>query len=305
MAFEELDPEIAAFFEKGGQLPTTTDLSTGETGEEGDEAAAAAAAQTAEEAAAAAKTATDAAVVTPAPQPPASNPYLERLLEESQARQDALKQELDALKAREVAANAPKAPDQNTDPLGYLAFKIEEGQRATEALKEQLLEAQKATATNSQVATFMEAVNNQVSAFMKDHADYPKAYEHLVNLRMEEYRMRGMTQKQADEALNVEQTQIAQSALTTGKNVGEVVYTLAKKYGYQAPATTAAPTTPESKLDTLKKGLETGTPVERSTPETSVTPANVRQMSERELNELVADEDKWAKLMGHAGKGII
>jgi hypothetical protein len=87
--------------------------------------------------------------------------------------------------------------------------------------------------------------------------------------------------------------------------VGEVVYTLAKKYGYQAAAAVVAPTTPESKLDTLKKGLETATNVERVTPESSVNVSNARQMSERELNELVADDDKWAKLMGRAGKGII
>lgn len=291
MAFEELDPEIAAFFEKGAQLPT-------------DPPAEEPPAEDAVDPPAATDPPVVPPIVEPAPVAPTNNAYLERLLEESEARTRQLEVDQAALKAKLEEQTAPKAPDPNTDPLGYLAFKIEQQEAQTRALRDELMNAQKMTQADTLTQRFMQTVEGQVQAFVKDHQDYPQAYKYLVDLRMDEYRMRGMTAKQADEALNVEQTQIARGALQTGKNVGEVVYSLAQKYGFKAPAP-AAPTTPESKLDTLKKGLETDSHVEKGVPPTGVSVTNVKQMSDRELNELVADDDKWAKLMGHTGKGVI
>lgn len=306
MAFEELDPEIAAFFNNRGELPANT----------AEEDVPAAAAETSTDAA---DDATESGVaehhveipdpaaqsiVAPAPVAPPSNPYLERLLEETSARTKQLEAQAAELRAKLEEKAAPVAPDPTVDPLGYLAFKIDENAKLTKQLQEQIAAQQQTTTADTQINKFIQTVEAQVADFMKSHQDYPKAYEHLVNLRMEEYALRGMTKKQADEALNQEQTQITQAALSSGHNVGEVVYALAQKYGYK-PQTTTAVVPPKSKLDALKEGIETGTPVERGTPPTHVSVDNLKNMTEREINEVVADEDKWAKLMGHKhGKAV-
>src|SRR4051812_3257337 len=121
MAFEELDPEIAAFFEKGAQLPTDPPDTGGTPDDDADATAVADLA-----AAEAAEAAKKAQIVDPAPQAPTNNAYLERLLEESEARTRQLEVDQAALKAKLEEQTAPKAPDPSTDPLGYLAFKIEQ-----------------------------------------------------------------------------------------------------------------------------------------------------------------------------------
>lgn len=301
MAFEEIDSDTAEFF-KNGELPVA--LQTAQ-----DDAAAAEVARVAAEAAAeAAKLVVEPAVkVDPvAPAVQEQNPFLERLLQESDARAKALEAQLAKLTQQVEAKTAPVAPDPNTDPLGFLAHKIESVGKDLEALRttQSQLTEQKTQQDNAQ--NFLNMLNQQVGEFMKTHPDYQDAYKHVTSLRQQEYAIRGMTPNEIRQQMSTDEIQLTQTAMRSNKNPAEVVYALAKQYGFKATAAPAgAAPAANPKLDTILKGQEVATSgVERGTPPTQITRANLKDMSEKDMNTLVSDDEAWNRLMGGRSKGI-
>lgn len=281
MAFEELDQETTNFFKNGGELDIS-DLGEGEVVPDPVDPV-----EQIKELVPEVVTKVESATQEP------NNTYLERLLEERTLQAQELARRLEQLTKDK---DAPVAPDQQTDPLGYMAYKIEQGQVEIAELKEALVNQM--TAQNSQVATteYMKNVEVQVQNFIKAQPDYPEAYKYLVELRSEEYKLRGITGAAAERALSEEQIQITNSALKSGKNVGELVYNLAKKYGYKQPEEQ------KSKLDVIKSGVETaGVTYEKAVPQVDISAASIKNMSDKELNALVKDDNAWARLMGHSG----
>lgn len=318
MPFEELPAEYKSFFDTG-ELPATMQA-------EADAAAAEAARLAAEQAAndEAARIAATPPVVPPvvpkvetplveaAPTPPQGNPYLERLLAEQDATQKALQKQLtDAQEQLKKLTETP-VPDPMTDPLGFLAHKIEATHKELAALREAQTAAATQNSQQAEVNAFLANVNSQVKAFTETHADYQDAYKHLATMRMQDFQDVGMTPEQAKQAFGQEEIGITQRALQMGKNPAEIAYGMAKRYGYkpaaEAPATTPAttPTTPvkeaEDKLDAIKKGLEAAKTAQRGVPPVDTAdPTNLRNMSDKDLNKLV--EDDWDAVFGKR-KGI-
>src|SRR5258708_2234242 len=123
MAFEELPPEYAEFFNNGGELPTAL------AAEQAAAAAAVPAPSPAPTATPVAVESTPAATPAPAtipdaPVAPTTNPYLERLLAEKDSQVTQLADQIKALQDRITKATEPAAPDPLVDPLGHLNHQL-------------------------------------------------------------------------------------------------------------------------------------------------------------------------------------
>lgn len=319
MAFETLPPEYQSFFDTG-ELPASMQ---GEA-----EAAAAEAARVAAEQAAndeAVRVAagqpqvvtppvvtppvTEPALIDPAPQAPTSNPYLERLLAERDNQQAALQKQLADAQEQLKKLTEVAPPDPMTDPLGFLAHKIDATQKEIAALRASQTQVTEQQAQQAEVNAFLQNVDAHVKAFTATHPDYNDAYKHLATMRMQDFKDVGMTDAQAKQAFGQEEVGITQRALQMGKNPAEIAYGMATRYGYKAGAVTpVTPNTPaavkvaDDKLDAIKKGLEASKEATRGVPVADVADvANLRNMSDKDLNKLV--ESDWDSVFGKS-KGI-
>lgn len=321
MAFEELPPEYKSFFDTG-ELPASmqgeADAAAAETARiAAEQVANDEAVRVAAEAAEAAKVVVPpvvepvvAPLIEPAPQPPANNPYLERLLAENDATAKRLQEQLTEAQNQLKKLTEVAPPDPMTDPLGFLAHKIDATQREIAALRESQTQQTQQQTQQAEVNAFLANVNNQVQAFTATHPDYQDAYKHLATMRMQDFQDVGMTPEQAKQAFGQEEIGITQRALQMGKNPAEIAYGMATRYGYKAGVVApVVPNTPaakvvaaEDKLDAIKKGLEASKEATRGVPVADATDvANLRNMSDKDLNKLV--ESDWDSVFGKS-KGI-
>lgn len=299
MSWEEVPDDVDAFF-KTGELPTTADTPPVDTPpvdtpptdvapKEGEPPA-------------------DPSVVTSVETPTTVNPYADELIRQQQATLDKLTKQLaDMQKAQaDAAAEAAKpAPiDPEKDPLGYLTQQIKAVGDQVAALQTKQVETQQATTQEQQQRQFIDNVNAQIEAFKAKQPDYLDAYKHLTELRTADYKLRGMTPDQIQAALGRDEIDILQGAAAQRKNPAEVVYALAKQYGYQQKSTQEVPPEKkvESKLDTIKKGLETTGGTRAAPPSTYSTEA-VKDMSEGQLNDAV--ENHWHEMFGKSKSNSI
>lgn len=239
---------------------------------------------------------------------PPTNPYAEELIRQQQATLDRLTKQLaDMKKAQDDAAAEASKPapiDPEKDPLGYLTQQIKAVGDQVEAMKTAQKQQQEETTQQTQQRQFFDAINAQIDAFKQKQPDYLDAYKHLVDLRTADFRMRGMTEAQIAQAIGNEELQIVQGAIAQRKNPGELVYALAKQYGYQVKSTTEPPDDKKasSKLDTIKEGLQT-TGADRGAPPPKYSTEAVKEMDGRQLTDAV--ENHWEEMFGRSGnKGI-
>lgn len=239
-------------------------------------------------------------VETPAPAPVPSTAHYDRLLKAQQEQADLLKQQLADLQAKFTKATETPAPDEATDPLGFLAHQMKAIQAKMDAMQTGAQQTQQQSAEQQQFNAFINTVNAQVAEFKKMNApDYDAAYKHLVDTRVADYTDRGLDAKAAREAVSKEEMDIAAKAVQMGKNPAELCYNMAKRYGYVSPKPAVAP---ENKLDTIKKGLETSKDLERAAPPATLTQTNLREMSDKDLDKMVQGGE-WETLFGK-NKGI-
>ena len=204
---------------------------------------------------------------------------------------------------RIAEANKPVAPDPEKDPLGYLTYQIKQVGDQVQAMQQAQTQTQTETAQQTQMRQFVDAVNGQVNSFKGTVTDYDDAYKHLVDLRTRDYQMQGYSADEARGLVGQEELRIAASAMQQGKNPAQVAYELAKSHGYVPKAVKPAQTdTPASKLDSIKKGLET-TGAERGAPPPTYSTEAVKNMSNTQLTDAV--ENHWEEMFGKSkSKGI-
>jgi len=308
MAWEDVPADVDAFFQTGelpkgsGDEPPASSSQTEDQVETGSSVEAATSVE-----AAVTPPAESSTVTEPAPQAP-TNPYAEELIRQQQATLDRLTKQLaDMQKAQADAAaeaNKPAPIDPEKDPLGYLTQQIKAVGDQVEAMKTAQTQAQQETTQQAQQRQFIESVNTQIEAFKAKQPDYLDAYNHLVGLRTADYKLRGLTEQQIQQAIGAEEMQILQGAAAQRKNPAELVYALAKQYGYQQKSTQVVPPEKkaESKLDIIKKGLET-TGADRGAPPPTYSTESLKEMSGAQLTDAVANH--WEEMFGRSGnKGI-
>lgn len=302
----ELTPDEMSFFESGGQLPdalaaehqAALDNTTAE-------AAAAEAARTQAESDAAAA----AISAKAAPEAPAGDAALLARLEQEATARSALEASIQEIKDQLAAAlKAPAAPaaeipDQNTDPLGHMMHQLKTVNETVVKLQTDLTAQQQLNIQRQQFEAFHTGIKAQQAAFEATTPDFKDAYAHIRTLRTEDLRLAGAPEKDIAKILVQDELQIAQTAIARGKNPAEEMYAMAKRYGYvpkATPAAAAAAQTPEQKIAALAKGVDAARQPNKGAPAAGIelTSAGLKDLSNDDLNKLVADPKAWAKIVG-------
>jgi len=233
------------------------------------------------------------AEVAPTPTVTPPTDAYDRLLREAERQRIELQKKVEELQGTVGKLTATPAPDPNEDPLGFINHQMKTLQDQIAALTKQQQEASQQTTEQTQQAAFLSAVNNQIKTFEATNPDYQEAYRHMIQMRSQDYIDSGMTATEAKAAVANDELAIAARAMQQGKNPAEIVYGMAKRYGFK-PA--PAKTTPENKLETIKSGLEASKTVERGSQPTEVSLDSLQNMGDSELTEMV--ESQWEKLFG-------
>lgn len=290
MAFESLPAEYDEFF-KTGELPESLKA-----------AAPAPTPAPTPTPAAAAPAPTPAAAPTPAPPtPPVNTAAYDHALKLAEEMRKGLEQQVKDLQGKVDKFTATPAPDPETDPLGFINHQMKQLQDQIAELTKQGTEAKTLTEQQQQQQAFIGTVNQQIKAFEATNPDYQDAYRHMIEMKTQDYLDAGLTATEAKQAVNQDELNIAARALQQGKNPAEIVYGMAKRYGYVKKD--AAPVEkPENKLEKIRQGQEASKTIdERATQPVELDVENLENMSDADLNKMV--ENDWEKVFGKQ-KGI-
>lgn len=230
---------------------------------------------------------------------PNAEEMLRRSLAEEQTRRATMEAELINLRRQfeEKTNPPPQAPDGATDPLGLLVFQQQALARQMQDLQTRLTtETQNAT-LKQQFEQFTSSIRAIKDAYEKTVPDFNDAYMHVRNTRAEDLRMAGMPEASINQTLLQDELNIAQNALTNGKNPAEEIYKMAKRYGYAPKA--ANTQTPQDKINAILAGQAAAkNPGAGSPPAAEITTEGLKDMSSNDLTKLVMDDKAWDRLVG-------
>lgn len=125
-------------------------------------------------------------------------------------------------------------PDRNEDPVGYAIWKAEQAERRQKETDEVVKRSEQATEYGRQVQAVTQAYQASAVEYAKTTPDFADAYNHAINARIQQLQLMGADPMQAQAMVNQEEISMAANALRQGKNPAEMVYNLAKIWGYQA-----------------------------------------------------------------------
>lgn len=148
---------------------------------------------------------------------------------------------------------APKPPDPEEDPLGHVQHQIKTVTEQQKATQDQIKQQEEVT-RNQQFAFHVKTLEDN---FRTQAKDYDAAFSFLNEFKRQELAEFGVTdQAIIDRELQTASVNIARVALQQGKNPAEVVYNLAKRYGYQAPKAEAPLKQAADHIATIEKGQQ-------------------------------------------------
>jgi len=244
-----------------------------------------------------------------APQVPLAALHEERRKRaESDATLQQLRSQFEQLQRSIQEAQAPQAPDQNEDPVGYLSFQNQQLQTQIEQMAQWRAQQEQQARQQSQFATLTQHVAAAEQAFRARSPDYDQAAQFA--LQMEDRRLSAIYPDpgQRAQVLRQEAINVLTQAVQQGRDPAEVLYTMAQQLGYGAPSQSAqgAPVAPAAApqasapaaaaaavVDTIQKGLKQQSVAGAggSTPPSELTPEMLASISDpAEFNK------GWAKL---------
>lgn len=139
-------------------------------------------------------------------------------------------------------------PDPSADPFAYL----QQVPNELGELKSKLTQFEQQEQQRTQQQRVVSAYSQAADQFRKDSPDFNDAYKHIIDSRIEEYKLIGHPDPVA--AVQSDEFQIVLGALQQGRNPAEVIYSLAKARGFQAKAPAQPDKTAAEKLAQIEKG---------------------------------------------------
>lgn len=172
-------------------------------------------------------------------------------------------------------------------------FKPEENRQEQERQQGQGYQQEQGQPTPEQVEQLREfgrTVASQVSEFKKDHADYDKALEYVTERRKRDYQLYGYQDENAiKRAIDAEAMQLAYTAVSQGKNPGELVYEMAKAWGWSGEQGKGKP---EEEIRRQAEGLrQSGL----SGGDAAAIVKDIADMSDKEFDALWLEMEKSAR----------
>ena len=178
------------------------------------------------------------------------------------------------------------------DPIGYLR---EQQEKLQETVQQTTSQREREQTQLREVQELQSTINAQVNSFVKDNPDYEQALQFMSERRIQDLTALGITDPQTQQQIiNTEAWNIAQTSLQNNKNPAEVVYTMAKSWGYNA-AGKAGKTDLENKVDTIEKGQQeskTLSDAGGAAESTGLSLADIETMSDEEFDKLWSTLEK-------------
>lgn len=160
----------------------------------------------------------------------------------------------EAQKRLQPAEDAPKAPDFDTDPAGWLKHQLETTGKTVQQLQQEREAETKLRQQQAQEQQFIARVQADEAEFTKEQPDYPEAVTWLRDKRIRMFELAGMSPQEAAQAVYGESIYYAQNAIRSGRNPGEVFYGLAREMGYSGPK--PKQNDAAARIEKLQKGQE-------------------------------------------------
>lgn len=274
----ELDPidnDVASFFDSGGNLPESL------TPQPAVEPPAPPPAQP----------------VAAPPAPPAEDPSLGILrtqLGQLQNYSAQLERSIQEMQKQQAPADPP--PDADTDPLGHMMHEVAEVKKLMAEMTGKMQQQEAMGMQQQQLQAFVSEVQGLTTQFMQKVPDYAQAYNYLRGIRMQDMKDMGLNDASAKEALLREELSVAATAMGQGRVPAQMIYEIAKRYGYRAQA---APATPTARMDALQKGAAAApSGITPSAPPIDLSIDAVKDMSSDQMDRLVENDDLWHKTVG-------
>lgn len=148
---------------------------------------------------------------------------------------------------RRAAQEAAERAKFEEDPANYLKSELERVRQEQEKLQHQTVEQRQA---QEQETRFLQAVSSQVQQFKTQTPDYDDAFRYAHDRRVEELKILGVPESEVEAVFVQESFALANQAMQQGRNPGEVVYQLAKHWGYK----NTPKESPEKTIERLEAG---------------------------------------------------
>lgn len=145
-----------------------------------------------------------------------------------------------AIQPKAPEPEAPKEPDFQEDPAGWIKFQMEDKGKTIEELRKEISELktgnQQRTEVESRQATIRDVMNYAVAKendFKAKTPDYDAASDYLVESQRFELELNGLTADQVEQQIQFARLSIAAAAKQKGTNPAELIYQMAQKRGYK------------------------------------------------------------------------
>lgn len=196
-----------------------------------------------------------------------------------------LREELTAFRDEKKAEQDQTSYDD--DPIGHLR---EQQEQMQSDLRERDQQTETQQAQIQEVQQLQNTINAQVNEFVKDNADYQDALTYVTERRTNDLLALGIIDPvQQQQILNTEAWNIAQTALQNNKNPADVVYTMAKSWGYKQAAGQAEKTDLDKQVETIQKGQQESQTLSDAggTPDSAdISLSDIESMSDNDFDKL-------------------
>lgn len=177
---------------------------------------------------------------------------LAQQLKDEQTKREQMERAWQNIQARIQAENAPKAPDFDADPAGYLKYQqdqlAERQKQYDEMMRQQYQNAQAQHEEQRFVSTYAAVAQE----FVKEQPDFGEAYQYLYQSRVAELQAMGYPPDQAAIITRNDEKMLVNNAFQNNINPAEKLYEIAKMRGFaKAPAVD-----PATKIQNLQKGAQ-------------------------------------------------
>lgn len=190
-----------------------------------------------------------------------------------------------------------QAPDPNQDFAGYTMHQFQQVQQQNQELGKKVQSFEQWQSQQQNEQRFLSAYQQAASEFAARQQDFPKAYGHWLQSRIEELTDAGYTKEQAMTIRSAEEKALVLKAFDDGVNPAERIFAVAKRRGYATPSA-ETPSQPQQVVSPAEK-LKMVSEGQRATPQMGgggmkpkLTLQGIAQMSDEEFNAL-----NWEKAM--------
>lgn len=219
---------------------------------------------------------------------------------------DRFERALKAFAPKEPVVEAPKLPDFNEDPAGYIAARLEQGDKTLDQIRTELADLKKTNTVRSETETQQAAVRDifafavgKENEFKAKTSDYDDASKFIIESRRGELEDMGYQPAQIKQMIDGERLTIALQSKQNGSNPAEVVYKLAKRRGYVTKASEGDKGKDGKELlDAARRGTEQAQSPNgaRGNAPSPLTAARLLEMSEAEFARAIETPEGRALL---------